>query len=163
MVFFREVLPNPVGEDTSGEWIKLVNTESSAVDLRGWSIKDASGKTYLLNTSINGKTELLLEYSVTGITLNNTNETLILTSSANEVVDSLLYTQAGDDEIIIGDHFVEKTTTQADGVPTLNELAISGNKTLMSDGEAPAIIVALALAIMCGLAVGIFIKKKQEK
>ena len=50
MVFFKEVLPNPVGEDAGGEWIKLVNTEEDITSLAGWSIKDASGKTYFLSS-----------------------------------------------------------------------------------------------------------------
>lgn len=33
-----EVLPNPDGSDAEGEFIELVNTGKTAVDLRGWSI-----------------------------------------------------------------------------------------------------------------------------
>ena len=163
MVFFKEVLPNPIGEYAGSEWIKLVNTEEDITSLAGWSIKDASGKTYFLNTSINGRTELLLEYSITGITLNNTDETLTLTDSNGNVVDTLTYPQAGDDEIIIADRFLDSTAGQEMGAPTLNELAIKGNEKIVSGGELSAIAIALAIAIVSGFAVGVFIKKRQEQ
>ena len=47
MIIIKEVLPNPVGQDTTGEWLTLLNDGSEAVNLRGWSVKDASGKKFI--------------------------------------------------------------------------------------------------------------------
>lgn len=163
MVFLKEALPNPVGEDTGGEWIKLVNIGDNAINLTGWSIKDASEKTYTLNASIDGKTELLLEHSLTGITLNNTNETITLLDASGVVIDSLTYNEAGDDEIIIANRFVETSETEEADSPTLNELAINGNGKIISGGDISTILVAVAIALISGVVVGVFIKKSQEK
>ena len=33
MVYFKELLPNPVGKDTDGEWIKLINIGEETVNI----------------------------------------------------------------------------------------------------------------------------------
>ena len=41
-VILNEILANEPGSSTSGEFIELVNTGSSAVDLSGWTLSDSS-------------------------------------------------------------------------------------------------------------------------
>ena len=48
MVLISEFLPNPPGKDADGEWIELL-TRNQAVDLSGWVLKDASGKSFSLD------------------------------------------------------------------------------------------------------------------
>jgi len=164
MVYFREVLPNPAGEDASGEWIKIVNTGETKVDLTGWSIKDASGKLYVLKTAIDGKTELTLGRSVTGITLNNGAESLTLLNEKGETVDTLSYTSASDDEVIDSNRFIEAGgATETQGV-TLQNLAVNGERNIVSGKSLSIIFIAVAVAVVFGVATGFLAKgNKNEK
>jgi len=162
MVYFKEVLPNPVGQDTDGEWIKLINTGDEPINLTGWSIEDASGKKYTFNTSIDAKTELVLEYSATGITLNNNNETLTLFNGSGEVVDTLTYSGASDDEIIVASQFIETTKEDGTNISTLEEIAITGETKIISGDGFSVVIAAIAIALILSFAVGLYIKKSEE-
>ena len=67
MVFIKELLPNPVGRDTDGEWIKLVNTGDTTEIIGGWALSDASGSEFVFSSSesIPPKSSILLECSQT--------------------------------------------------------------------------------------------------
>ena len=46
-ILINELLPNPEGIDsTSNEYIELINTTSSAIDLAGWYLEDSSGSSF---------------------------------------------------------------------------------------------------------------------
>lgn len=91
MIIF-EFLPNPVGKDTNGEWIKLFNDAGAAVNLDGWQIKDASDKTFSFGpTTINSGEYLTLDYKTTKISLNNNGETLFLYDASRLLVDKAEY------------------------------------------------------------------------
>jgi len=47
-VYISTLLPNPAGDDTLGEYIEIRNTGCVAVDISGYRIFDASGKTYII-------------------------------------------------------------------------------------------------------------------
>ena len=88
----QEFLPNPRGKDMDGEYIALRNDEAMAVSLRGWVIKDASGKTFRLDAYTVGPNEILtLPYATTRITLNNSGETLFLYDAAGTLLDTVGY------------------------------------------------------------------------
>lgn len=164
MIYFKEILPNPVGKDTDGEWIRLVNTSGQDKILSGWSIKDASGKTFLLNASIPQGGEIVLEYSITGITLNNNGDTLSLMDESGEIVDTLSYTnQVSDDEIIIANRFIEAVGEEQGTNPGIEELAYIGSGKIISGTESSAIFVALALAVVMGVFVGLFLKVSEDQ
>ena len=133
MVFFREALPNPAGEDTAGEWIKLANTSDESVDLSGWTVSDAGGKSYTLGTEAPPHSELVLEYSLTGITPNNGGETLTLTNNEGIVVDTLTYTEAGDDEIIVAERFIESEEVEEE-TDVEDPVASGGDSSLYGAG-----------------------------
>lgn len=83
-----EILPNPIGKDPAGEWIKLFNDSLGPVDLAGWQIKDASGKTFVFkNQNIAASEHLTLDYKTTKIFLNNDGETLFLYDQKGGLVD----------------------------------------------------------------------------
>jgi len=50
-VVIKAVLPNPSGPEPDEEWIELVNVGEEPVNLRGWYIRDNSGK-YVINSDI---------------------------------------------------------------------------------------------------------------
>lgn len=83
-----EILPNPIGKDPAGEWIKLFNESSEAINLAGWQIKDASGKTFVFkNQNIAASEHLTLDYKITKISLNNNGETLFLYNQKGELIN----------------------------------------------------------------------------
>lgn len=83
----NEFLPNPIGEDTEGEWIELFNNSQEVVDLNGWQIKDASGKAFFLKNKIGPGKYFVLDYKTTKISLNNNTETLFLYDQKGNLID----------------------------------------------------------------------------
>ncbi|MDD5431310.1 MAG: lamin tail domain-containing protein [Candidatus Pacebacteria bacterium] len=88
----KEFLPNPVGSDKEGEYIKIFNDGDKAVILNGWQLKDASGKTHKLSGTLDAGREMSLLYSQTKIALNNNGETIYLYDNAGKLTDELGYT-----------------------------------------------------------------------
>lgn len=76
-IIVNEVLPNPKGSDTQGEFIELKNIGAADIDLTGWKIGDASSKRYTIKSGdppsiiLKPKEFFVLYRSVTGIALNN--------------------------------------------------------------------------------------------
>lgn len=82
-----ELLPNPIGKDTEGEWIKLFNNNNEVIDLSGWRLEDAAGKKFIFRTQkIEPAQFLILDYQTTKISLNNNGETLLLYDSSNNLI-----------------------------------------------------------------------------
>lgn len=92
MVIFSEILPNPVGKDSSAEWIKLSNNSNELINLSGWKIKDDSGKTFIFQQEeISPQGVLILSSGKTKITLNNNGDRLFLYNQENKLIDSASY------------------------------------------------------------------------
>ncbi|OGY60908.1 MAG: hypothetical protein A3I33_02200 [Candidatus Colwellbacteria bacterium RIFCSPLOWO2_02_FULL_45_11] len=163
MVYFKEILPNPAGDDTSGEWIKLVNPGEEDINLSGWVIKDAGGKAYSLTTLAPKNTEIVLPRSLTGIALNNNGDTLYLLSASGETVDSISYTEASDDEIIIASRFVESTRKEKAETTTLEQLALGGDDKIVSEGSFSIVMVAIVIALAASILIGAILKRSEEK
>ncbi len=89
-VMVEEFFPNPVGEDTTTEWIELYNSSSMDVNLDGWTITDLIGSSHTFtfhNVIVTAHHYLVLHQSETGITLNNDKEQVKLNdSSGNEQI-----------------------------------------------------------------------------
>lgn len=166
MVFIKELLPNPVGRDTEGEWIKLVNTGEAPVEIGGWRLSDASGKEFVFRPgeTVAPKSDVLLEYSQTGIVLNNNGDTIKLEDNKGETVDTLAYSgQIGDDEIIIAERFIEVINKPPPSQGSLQELAFVGQGALVTGASTAPLFVALALAATLGVAVGFLQKRMHEE
>ena len=100
-MIIKEFLPNPVGNDQEGEYIKLFNNDDSAVNLNGWQVKDVAGKSYKISGDLVGDQELVLPYSQTKISLNNSGEKVFLYDASGKLVDELGYSgQANEGQII---------------------------------------------------------------
>jgi hypothetical protein len=73
----NEFIPNPEGSDEENEWIEIYNVGDNDVDLNGWKIQDASGKSYTFKEEkIPAKDYLVLARPKTKISINNDAETL---------------------------------------------------------------------------------------
>lgn len=100
MIRINEVLADPTGDETAGEFIELYNEAATISDISGFSIRDASKTglyTFPAGTTIAGKAYLVLMRSVSKISLNNTNETLSLFDSAGVLIDSVHYDTTKED------------------------------------------------------------------
>ena len=166
MVYIKEVFPNPAGDDTSGEWIKIINTGSSDTPLGGWSISDASGKNFVFREgiSISPNNELILPYQETKLTLNNNGDTITLKNAEGQIVDTLAYSKAVEsDELIIAERFMPSAETSSAHGTSLNDLSFSGEGAIMGSSNGAPILVAIVFAIVAGIVVGLISKRLNEK
>lgn len=87
-----ELLPDPEGSDSTDEWIELYNYGTAAIDLQGWQIADSS-KTFTISTttSLNSNSYIVFSIGQTGISLNNSGETISLLDPTKQLTDSVLY------------------------------------------------------------------------
>jgi len=99
-IVFNEILPSPEGADAENEWIELYNQNDFVVDLSGWTIKDTVGstKTYILNTKIPANGYLVLLRPETKITLNNAGDGLNLFNPNGEIIDSVDFGKASQNQ-----------------------------------------------------------------
>lgn len=103
-ILISELLPNPAGGDD--EYIELYNPTDDPVEIGGWKLADASGRTYVINALdlppiaiaavgsvvVPSNQYVLLEQSVTGIHLNNSGgEELYLLDTDDKIIDSVSY------------------------------------------------------------------------
>lgn len=73
--------------DSQPEWIEIYNTTNQALSLQGWYLKDASQNKRNLTGTIAAHQFLKIEFSSSFI--NNTNETLYLYSSSNQLTQTI--------------------------------------------------------------------------
>lgn len=172
-MIISEFLPNPIGKDTEGEWIKLFNNSQEAVDLSGWQIKDASGKAFFLKNKIGPGQYSVLDYKTTKISLNNNPETLFLYDQKGNLIDKAEFVGvAPEGKSLIRQNsqfiFTDKPTpgkanapenltasVVAAGGPSLDGPAIINNSQLNFTNLLIGLFMSLALAVL-----GIFILKK---
>lgn len=91
---FSTLYPNTLGDDALEEYVTLENFGVGTVDLLGWSLRDASGKTWTADGMylVSANTTVTLPRTLTNITLNNSNETIELLAPNGTVIDSVSYT-----------------------------------------------------------------------
>jgi len=145
-MIIKEFLPNPLGKDADGEYIKLFNDGTTTADLNGWQIKDASGAVFKLNNyKLASHQELILDYKTTKITLNNNGETIFLYDNRNQLIDKLSFSGP-----------VKKGTVIIKDNPSLLETSLlSGErKIITSDTSAQFWFLLIALGtILASMAV----------
>ncbi len=98
-IVINEILPNPDGPSSEdSEWIELYNTTDNSIDISGWLLDDSDGSgsnPYALPSGsvISAKGFLTFEKSSTNIALNNDNDTVRISSSSGELIDSISYSE----------------------------------------------------------------------
>jgi hypothetical protein len=88
MVLINEWLPNPVGNDTSGEWLELFNGGNNSVNLDGWKIVSGSSKFSISGKNIGTNGFLLLPRSETKLVFKNTDGMVSLYDASGKLVSS---------------------------------------------------------------------------
>ena len=162
MIVIKEVLPNPAGKDTAGEWIGIFNDGGAAVNLSGWSLKDTSGKKFTFgNETILPDQELKLPYSATRINLNNDGDTVTLWNLAGEKIDELNYSQVSEEEIVVSSKIALPAESQQSIEDSpLTAQAFTGT-TISTEAVSP-LLIALGLALVWGAATAVLTKKLLE-
>lgn len=114
-----ELYANTSGDDAAEEFIEIENTGDANVDLRGWQVADASGKTFTAkeSTVIAPHSLLALRRDTTKLTLNNDADAVTLTAPNGTVVDTRPYDHAkkGSSFVLVSSEWVWS------GTPTPNE------------------------------------------
>lgn len=87
----KAFLPNPEGQDATGEFFVVENNSDQTQELSGWYVKDLSGKTYALSGTLRAGEEKSFETG-SRFPLNNNGETLYLFAPGGTLVDELGYT-----------------------------------------------------------------------
>jgi hypothetical protein len=91
MVFISEWLPNPKGEDAKGEWIEILNSTNSQVNLTGWRLTADGKKFFTLNGIIAPSARIVLPRSETKISLKNTDGRIALYDNSGRLVDQVSF------------------------------------------------------------------------
>ena len=96
-VVINELIPNPEGLDSQGEWIELKNIDTKTIDLNSWQLADLS-KSYTLSADdyssllLEAGSYLVIPRTLSRLALNNTGrEALSLVDSAGRVIDMVVY------------------------------------------------------------------------
>jgi len=165
MVVFKEILPNPSGKDTDGEWIKIINTGDKSIQLSGWTISDESGRIFTFsklkneNQSISKNEELILPYSVTKISLNNNREKLDLLNSNGEIEDSISYNKSiSDNQVVFGKEFTPTETTAQASIGDIEEYSINEGMLFRDELNLSPILIGVLIAVVSGVGVSVLIR-----
>ncbi len=104
-IVVNEILPNPEGSDDF-EWLELKNIGEAEVDLKDWIVADASGSEYAIksndfsSTILAANGFLVLEKSITGISLNNTGgETIKLFQPNRNLLQTVAYSDDATEDV----------------------------------------------------------------
>ncbi|MBI2798539.1 lamin tail domain-containing protein [Candidatus Saccharibacteria bacterium] len=90
-IVVTELLPDPASPqvDSSDEFIELYNPTGADVDLNGWSLRDGSGKVFVIKSKTIAAGGYLVLYSKeTSITLNNTGDVISLLAPDGSIGDT---------------------------------------------------------------------------
>ncbi len=89
-VFIAAALANPVGSEQDGEWISIINLQSVAVDLDGWTVSDTKRRPKPLSGRL-GPGEALRIQPVSPLQLANTGAVIELFNAAGHRIDRVKY------------------------------------------------------------------------
>ena len=171
-MIISELLPNPVGKDTEGEWIKLFNDGNKVVDLSGWRLEDTAGKKFIFQTQkIEPSQFLILDYKTTKISLNNDGEVLLLYDPTNNLISKAQFAgKAPEGAVLIkkGGQFIFNDNTkpigqlQLDALTPINQPIINSGKVM--DKIIPTsgfthLFIGISLAIILALFFSAVVKK----
>lgn len=97
-LIINEILPNPEGSDSEGEWIEIKNSGAEKVNLLDWTVDDIEGgsKPYRFVSDIwlNPNEFYVLERLESGLALNNSNESVRLFDNFEELIEEIEYEKA---------------------------------------------------------------------
>ena len=150
-----EVLANPVGKDTEGEFIEVFNNSDGVVSLSGYSLSDKSGKSFNLSGEINSLEYKVFYYSDTRISINNSEEIIYL-SKDGFVVDEVSLTgiEEGLSLVRVGESFVfTDKITPGEGVVIESENKLSEVSRIDNSDISNVVVFGFLISIIFGFIV----------
>ena len=158
MVLIKELLPNPPGDDTLNEWIRLINTGDAGVNLSGLSLKDSGGKIFKLDSAgtISPGEVIELNRGLTGIALNNDGDEVSLLGTQGEIIDHLSYSSnITEGEVVTAENFIEEVPVRE----LLKENAIGFGRMDYQPAFGP-ILIGVSIALVCSSLVWIVARRE---
>lgn len=106
-ILITEIYPTP--EENEIEWLELFNNSEEEIELDSWKISDLSNSVVLKNLILSPYEYLELSEELSGITLNNSGDTISLVDPNGELVHEFAYekTSAGISNITYEDSVVQ--------------------------------------------------------
>jgi hypothetical protein len=99
-LLLSEVLPNPSGDENADEYIEIYNPNDTAVDLEGWTLKDASSTgsyTFFDSLLIQPHSYHVIYRKEFSFALNNSDEMLSLIAPNTKVMSAIVYESSRED------------------------------------------------------------------
>lgn len=96
------LLPNPEGDERDTESVTLANGSDASIDLAGWTVRDAAGKTWKLDdggTLAAGESKTILR-GRQAMAMNNTGDTIELVAPDGRVVQTVLYGPTAEGQVV---------------------------------------------------------------
>src|SRR3989339_902309 len=151
-VVLSEFLPDPIGDDTTGEWIELQNLDMSEADLTGWLLDDMEGGSSpfeLDGLTISGGGYLMLARPITKLALNNDADSVRLIRPDGSVADQTSYDDTNEGESLArGEDGWFRTESPTPGAGSLLPTTVSGDETDSSAGDEDEIAATEELPII---------------
>lgn len=97
-MYISELLPNPEGLDSTDEWIEVFNSGDEAIYLGGWKLTDESTYYSIEDVTIEAGEYMVFEVGETGISLNNSGDTIYLIDPYSVIIHGTTYTSATESE-----------------------------------------------------------------
>lgn len=92
-ILISELLPNPDGDDATGEYIELLNTGDADVSLDGWTLRDPKSSYTISGPIVAGGMRTLWR-TETGMTLNNGGDMIFLDDPFGKPINGVEYASA---------------------------------------------------------------------
>ena len=96
-VMLSELLPDPEGSDATDEWVEIYNG-GDAINLYGWLLTDGSSDYDFPDETVSAGSYLQLTIGETGVSLNNSGETIQLIDPDGAVVSEVTYSDVATGE-----------------------------------------------------------------
>ncbi|MFW0838186.1 MAG: lamin tail domain-containing protein [Candidatus Komeilibacteria bacterium] len=93
--YINELWPNPPGSDAEAEFIELYNNSNITIELSGWELQD-NGHNYDLSGTIESGHYLVIDYSLSHLSLNNGGETISLIDPSQQIWMQVDYSGGGE-------------------------------------------------------------------
>lgn len=141
-IIISEFLPNPIGDDEAGEWIELWNGSEDAMDIAGWKIQDASGASYIFpqDTLLEAQEYKIFPRTQTGLTLNNSDESLLLFDPNGTLKSELSFAESASEGVSIalfesGSALTSTPTPEKENILSAPSSSSSGSSSGGSNGK----------------------------
>lgn len=103
-VLLTALLPNPIGSDATEEFLEITNFSETALDLINWAVTDGSRTyTFTASTVLESHGTLHVTRPVSGVSLNNSGDTIHLIDPFGTKVNGVEYGTAPQGELFLRD------------------------------------------------------------